>query len=267
MQLLHCHRWVDLGARCPPIEDLFGREADVHRLLHLIHARRYVEVRGERGIGKSTLLTETGRFLSMRRDTFVEVRWIDNGKGDVHSRQDTATGLDCLASRLAFNPSRNRVLLLLDELDAEIWSKLQPLLRFSSVHMLAAPSQNSKLSESDASAGGNAFACIGQAAHAAIAAGLKPVTFELGPLEPFAQVRLFLRRAPRPLRAAELHCKPASPNDDIFQPPQRPSEYLSLADTSLRGTWWQSSASRRCCSMLRTACSSWRSCTGEGVLS
>merc|ERR1711865_571919 len=112
-----------------------------------------------------------------------------------------------LRQRLAANPVRHRVLLLLDEPDASMWNQVLPLLRFGSVHtVLAAPSQQKAfMAESDASAGAHV---LGPAAHAAMASGLKPVSFELGPLEPLAQVRLFLRRAPRPLSVAELHCKP-----------------------------------------------------------
>merc|ERR1719198_2118723 len=83
------------------------------------------------------------------------------------------------------------------------------------------------MAESDASAG------VHMAAHAAMASGLKPVPFELGPLEPLARVRLFPQRVPRPLNISELHCKPCGPSDGIVQPPQRPVDFLRLAEAPL----------------------------------
>merc|ERR1719263_975386 len=83
------------------------------------------------------------------------------------------------------------------------------------------------MAESDASAGAH------MAVHAAMASGLKPVPFELGPLEPLASVRLFLQRAPRPLSTSELYCKPVGPADGIVQPPQRPVDFIRLAESPL----------------------------------
>merc|ERR1712196_464854 len=66
-----------------------------------------------------------------------------------------------------------------------------------------------------------------------MASGLKPMSFELGPLEPLAQVRLFLQRAPRPLRHAELDSSSQAPPDSVLQPPRRPVEFLRLSETPL----------------------------------
>merc|ERR1711971_263147 len=131
--------------------------------------------------------------------------------GDEHVRQDCASGLECLRQRLTSNPTAQRVLLLIDEPDALLWNHQQPLLRFSNVHMVLATTCQllMHMAESDASAGAH------MAVHAAMASGLKPVPFELGPLEPLARVRLFLQRAPRPLSTSELYCKPVGPADGI----------------------------------------------------
>jgi len=199
-----------------------------------IHIRRFVEVHGERGIGKSTLLNETGRFLFLRLDSFVEVRWVESGSSDERVRHDCIVGLQCLRQRLTANPSGHRVLLLVDELEAGMWCHIQPLLRFSNVHMALAMTspQVVQMAESDASAGVNASG-LSLAAHAAMASGLKPITFEVGPLEPLARVRLFLQRAPRPLSMAELECKPPHGPGAVLQPPQKPIEFLRLSESPL----------------------------------
>lgn len=223
------------GALFAPVEDFMGREGDMHRLLHLIAARRFVEVHGEQGIGKSALLTEIGRFIALRRDAFIEVRLVETGTRDERVRQGCLAGLECLRQRLADDSLLQRVLLLVDDPDMLMWKQLEPLLRFNRVHMVlaTAPKQVVQLAESDACAGTQPLSGLNPAAHAAVASGLKPASFEIRPLEPLAQVRLFLRRAPRPLDMSELHCQAPGPAKCVLPPPQKPVDFLRLAETPL----------------------------------
>lgn len=118
-----------------------------------------------------------------------------------------------LRQRLAVEPWR-RVLLLVDDVGAFTWAPLQPLLRFEGVHVVVTPGHNGPT-----------------VAGAAAAVGLKPVQFPLGPLEPLAQVRLFMRRAPRMLYTCDFGLQ--TPTADAVQPQSSPAELLVLADSPL----------------------------------
>lgn len=180
------------GAIPPQVEDLVGREVDVHRMLQHLRSRRFLEVTGERGIGKSSLLAELGRFVQLRREPFEEVRWVDCEDDSV--RRTCEEGVAALRERLADAPQR-RVLLLVDDAVALSWAALRAVLRFEGVHVAVA----TDVEAADAGAGSAPVP-----SSEAIAAGLKPVRFRLGPLEPLAQARLFLLRASRPLYSSDL---------------------------------------------------------------
>merc|ERR1719336_1101588 len=60
----------------PKVEDLLGREVETQELLQLTLQRRFVEVQGVPGIGKSVLLSEAGRFMQLRRESFEEVVYV-----------------------------------------------------------------------------------------------------------------------------------------------------------------------------------------------
>lgn len=213
----------------PVVEDFVGREADIHRLIMQLRARRFVELHGEAGVGKSTLLAEAGRFLFRRpaRESFEEVRWVNLEEDDGCS-EDCSVGLANLKRRLNGAPGR-RLLLMVDGCATSSWALLRPLLRFGGVHLALASESPAIAAESDMGAG----SCVG-----ALAAGLKPVVFPLGPLEPIAQARLFLRRAPRPLYACELSGGPAqlggpaAKGEILLAPPRRPAELLAIAEAS-----------------------------------
>eukprot|EP00928_Gymnodinium_smaydae_P061766 TRINITY_DN45779_c0_g1_i1.p1 TRINITY_DN45779_c0_g1~~TRINITY_DN45779_c0_g1_i1.p1 ORF type:complete len:541 (+),score=57.49 TRINITY_DN45779_c0_g1_i1:32-1624(+) len=228
------------GTSLPLVEDFLGREVDVHRLLQLIHVRRFVKMQGEKGIGKSACLTQTGRFLSLRCDRFHAVHWVDAGCNEDNVRQECFAGLERLRHHLMSSPSRLRVLLLIDNVDATAWRMLQGLLRFSGVHMVIAATDGptSRITEMNGCDGESHMATMDPFAVAAMDNGLKPVSFKLGPIEPIAQAKLFLRRASRPLRVSELgtlHCEQSVvlPADGIVPPPQRPVDFLRLASSPM----------------------------------
>lgn len=203
-----CKSW---GAVLPPIEDFLGREVDVYRLVRVVDSRRYVEVHGEPGVGKTALLAELGRFLHQRKEVFHEVRWIN------HSEACTA-GLEDLHLRLEDMP-RHRVLLLVDTDAALAWPQVQALLHTTKdVHLLAASSGRGA-----------------DTGPVAIAAGLKPIRFPLGPLDPLAQAQLLLRRTGRPLFTFELldevgRPAPVPPQQEVsLLCPRAPADFLALA--------------------------------------
>lgn len=138
--------WGSLQA---PVEDFLGREVDQHRLIQQVHQRRFVEVVGEPGVGKSALTAEVGRFLQLRSQRFAEVRWVDGV--DSRLRAECSAGLEALRARLALEPMR-RVLLLVDDAACFQWAPLWPLLRFSGVHVIFAGSSPSDDSVSSPSA-------------------------------------------------------------------------------------------------------------------
>jgi len=71
--------------------------------------------------------------------------------------------------------------------------------------------------------------------NAVTAAGAKPLRFELGPLEPLSQARLFLSRSGRPLSAKEVTGKldPSVHADGAAWRPRNASDYLVLANSPL----------------------------------
>lgn len=208
-----CGHGGSWGALLPPVEDFLGRDVDMYRLLRVVDSRRYVEVHGEPGIGKTALLAEAGRFLHLRQEVFHEVRWVD------HSEACMA-GLEDLYLRLQDAP-RRRVLLLIDTDAALAWPQVEAFLRITkNVHLLIACSGN----------GGGSIA-----RPVAVAAGLKAMRFPLGPLDALAQAQLLLRRAGRPLFTFELQGEPGQPapvpaqHEVSILHPHCPADFLALA--------------------------------------
>jgi len=185
------------GAVLPPVEDFLGREVEIHQILRQLHSRRFLTVCGAPGIGKTALLAEVGRFVRLRCEPFTEVRWVDGQDEDL--RKACSEGALELRVRLAHNP-QHRVLLLVDDASAFAWAPLQALLRFECVSIVVAVTLLEQAQLGDLSL----TADLAAADAAATASGLKPVRFLLGPLEPLAQARLFLRRASRPLYTSDL---------------------------------------------------------------
>jgi len=220
------------GTTFSKIEDFLGREIDVHKLLHSVRSRRFIEMQGEIGIGKSALLSETGQFLMLRRNSSEEVRYINLRNADDNAQQEILNGLEGLRRRLADDSSQQQAFLLIDDPDMVMWSYLQPLLRYGGIHMVLVSKiiQSLPMAESDASAGSQVLGGISLAAKHAVEAGLKPVSFEVGPLDSLSQVRLLLRRAPRPLNTAELECRRVESHDPIVPPPARPVDFIRLAE-------------------------------------
>jgi len=206
----------------PLVEDYLGREVDVHRLLLLVQSRRFVEVQGEPGIGKTTLLAEACRFLLPRQDYFDEVHWIDGGSDQI-LKGERVQQLDALR-RSAPNLGQRRALFIVDNSESIDWDPFQNFLRFDGAHIVHAIMGDAAQAAKD-----QPSACV------AMKAGLKPVFFELGQLDPVLRVQLFLRRAPRPVYQHEVHCGEALPiaNRSVVVPPQRPSELIRLADARL----------------------------------
>lgn len=223
------------GSLLPLVEDFQGREADMHKLLLQLHNRRFIEVQGEGGSGKTAFLTAVGRFLALRCDLFDEVRWIETAEKISFTYEECNAGLEGLRHRLTYASPTRRVLLLVDDAKIFRWASIQPLLRFGGVHVVLASLPGSPAPESDISAGVDLVRTAELASRTAVAAGLKPVIFKLGPLEPMAQIKLFLHRAARPLYMCELQGQlpPAAQMErgelPVLQPPRRPVEYLQLA--------------------------------------
>jgi len=217
------------GTVPPPVEDFVGREIDIHHLLQHLRSRRFVEVHGEAGIGKSALLAEVGRFIHLRGEPFDEVRWID-GEDEILCGV-CQEGAVALLERLARDPQR-RVLLLVDDESVFAWAPLRPLLRFEGVHVLVAATMPTSRAEARFFAQMSDIVSPGTVA---MAAGLKPVRFVLRSLEPLAQARLFLRRASRPLYASDFRRQSVEEDDklkDDMVAPQLPHKELSaLAQT------------------------------------
>lgn len=198
------------GKLPPQVEDFLGREVAMHRVLRLILRRRFVELLGEHGFGKSVLLTEIGRYVALRAELFEEVRWIDAA---VDSRENITQGLALLCQRLASTPKR-KVLLLINDASTLCWVPLDRLLSFPYVHtVLSTVQQDSKR------------------VAMALGLGLKPVFFELGPLQPEWQAKLYLRRAARPFYTHEIlgHAQPLKPTIASPAMALHPSQLLALA--------------------------------------
>lgn len=210
------------GAMLPPVEDFVGREVEVHRVLRLLHGRRFIAVCGAAGIGKTALLAEVGRFVCLRREPFDEVRWVDGHDEDL--RRACSEGAVELRERLAQAP-QHRVLLLVDDPAAFAWARLQVLLRFEAVHIVVAVTLPEQTQSGDVD--GESELDLVDAA--ATAAGLKPVRFPLGPLDPFTQARLFLQRASRPLYTSDLEGGERS--EELITPKPSHTELLALAET------------------------------------
>jgi len=207
------------GSLSPAVEDFVGREVDVYRLLELVSRRRFVQVKGDRGVGKSAVLAEAGRFLLFRREAFEEVRYVAGSARDEVS-EELVSGLGNLLQRLVASPQR-RVLLIIDDPNPEVWIRVQAVLQFGKVHVVHSLSGDA----------------VSRPARSAVDAGLKPAVFCIGPLDPVTQVQLFLCRAPRPLRAWELGkgqgAVALSGGNGVVKPPQKPADFMRLAETPL----------------------------------
>jgi len=208
-----------------PVEDFVGREVDVHRLLRLLKdgvcQRRFVLLHGEAGVGKTALMSELGRFVNLRRDLFVEVRWLAPfGLDRDKVLAGYEDGLTCLRGSLCIPPQR-RVLLLVDDPTLIYWMPLRQLLTFPAVHVVFAVTSTA--------------AMIPDLTRFALAIGTKPVRFCLGPLEPLDQARLFIGRAARELYNSEVYGKAKiadHSNSDVWKA-QCPADYLALAESPL----------------------------------
>jgi hypothetical protein len=208
-------RWGDIPPRA---EDFMGRGIDTHRLYQLADGRRFIELQGEHGVGKSALMAEVGRFAILRRDVFQEVRWV-GGLDDA-----VQAGLEDLHRRLACKDQDLRVLLLIDSPAALAWPVVQALLCVHAVHVITSAARLSP--GADAAAG-----------PLAAAAGLKLVRFDVLPLEPIVQAKLFLHRAGRPLFTCELEGDAGADvslgKSEIVVYPRRPADFMALAASPL----------------------------------
>jgi len=214
-----CHYgWGSVPASA---EDFVGREVDVYRLLVLLrsdsHARRLVLLCGDTGVGKSALMAEVGRFVQSRYDLFDEVRWVATLDRS-GSSLECENGLKDLRKRLVAS-TRWRALLLIDDPSMFFWWPVQQLLTIPTVHAVLAVTPTVGL-----------MAEIGAEANAA---GVKPVRFLLGPLDPLAQAQLFLGRASRELYTSEVEVDPGASLGAAVWTVQRPADYLALADSEL----------------------------------
>eukprot|EP00928_Gymnodinium_smaydae_P039789 TRINITY_DN27109_c0_g2_i1.p1 TRINITY_DN27109_c0_g2~~TRINITY_DN27109_c0_g2_i1.p1 ORF type:complete len:785 (-),score=102.60 TRINITY_DN27109_c0_g2_i1:198-2552(-) len=194
------------GTLPPPVEEFLGREVEVQRLLQFVHARRFVEVCGERGIGKSAIMVAAGRFISARREPFDDVRWL-NLDADLAAPGSSCIlrGLDELRERHEQEASRqveegstvSRTLLILDGSAAGLrtwWPTIRPLLKVHGMHFV--------LAVTTASGSECGVASISREQQHDLdrdvsAAGLIPTQFFVRPLDPSAQARLFLQRRPQ----------------------------------------------------------------------
>jgi len=212
--------WGALPAR---VEDFVGREMDMSHLLralkHNSHQRRCVEVLGRSGIGKAACMVEVGHFVKLRHNIFSEVRWIRKDE-DGEGASSCEEGLKQLRSRLVKTP-RKRVLLLLENPQLVLWSPVWHLLDHPNVHMVIRGSSDVQ--------------SMAKVHDAVTAAGAKPVRFQLGPLDPLAQARLFLSRASRSLYTSEVlgHQEALANDCGSVWHPRKPVDYLVLANSPL----------------------------------
>lgn len=204
------------------VEDFLGRDIAVHRiLLHLTGAkvgRRCVVIVGDAGIGKSALMLEVGHFTRLRPNLFEAVHWLSHER--LHTCQE---GLEHLRQQLEMTPTR-RILLLYEAPEMVPWTSVRRLLSFPGVHVVfTATSNSSKIQEIQMEIA---------------SAGVKPVCFNLAPLDALHQAHLFLRRAGRALRNSDLEfdevdpCR-TSPSGELMWRPKRPLDYLRLASSRL----------------------------------
>jgi len=232
-EVLHAHAapsgkareacWGPLPART---EDYVGREVDMYKFLCLLNAgsqgRRCTEICGSPGIGKSAFMSSIGHFLRFRCNLFHEVRWLELGrKSQFDILCEYEQGLKDLRRRLLHAP-RWRALLLVRDPDLLLWEPLRHLLNLQGAYIVfrSVPDEH----------------MMADIRATVTSAGAKPVRFVLGPLEPLAQARLFMRRAGRPIYKSEVmdeeENRADSADKEVWHV-QRPADYLLLAASKL----------------------------------
>lgn len=195
------------GGPTAPIEGFLGREVDLQELLRASKHRRFVELRGERGVGKTALLREAARFLALRWQSFGEVLYISSNC----RREECVSRLEGLRRQLQ-EQVLQCALLLVDNAEVFALEALGQLLRCSAISVV------------------DASGCQ-KGCELAMESGLQPMPFALGPLEPVSQVQLFYKQpnAGR-LLARELSGGGAHAEAVVAQP-KRPARYMELAET------------------------------------
>jgi len=195
------------GQSPPAIQDFVGREIDMHRLLDKAVRRRFVEVIGEPGIGKTSLVVEACRFLLLRREFFQDVMYID----DMTEEPSPQVVDKLLLSQQEVQG--HRVLVIYDRnepIAADVFSRL---MSFGGINMVLVK---------------NEFTA--PVVRLALDKGLNPGGFNLGPLGPFSQVELFLKRCRRPISTDQLQMDVEGRGKPV-RLPLRPAQSLQLADS------------------------------------